>query len=102
MIVRLINIFFLVTFLLTSKVVAQQTGMVKGNVYDFETKEKLPGATIQLSTNLTKGAATDVEGHYVLELDTGYHQLICTYVGLKTYIFRYIYQKMWLLKKMFI
>jgi iron complex outermembrane receptor protein len=64
---------------------AQQTGIVRGNVYDFDTKEKLPGATIQLSTNFAKGTATDIEGHYVLELDTGYHQLICSFVGLKTY-----------------
>lgn len=66
---------------------AQQTGMVKGIVYDFDTHEKLPGATVQLSSNMAKGAATDIEGHYILELDTGYHQLICSYVGLKTYTF---------------
>lgn len=64
-----------------------QTGILKGVVYDFETKEKLPGATIQLVGNLSKGAATDIDGHYMLEIDTGYHQLVCNFVGLKTYTF---------------
>ncbi len=64
-----------------------QTGVLKGVVYDFDTHEKLPGATLQLVNNLSKGAASDVEGHYLLELDTGYHQLVCNFVSLKTYTF---------------
>jgi outer membrane cobalamin receptor len=87
MTVRLIKVFLFVVLLFAGKLFAQHTGIVKGIVYDFETKEKLPGATIQLSTNLAKGVATDIEGHYILELDTGFHQLVCSYIGLKTYTF---------------
>jgi outer membrane receptor protein involved in Fe transport len=86
MISRVYRIFFLVT-LITSSAFAQQTGILKGVVYDFETHEILPGATIQLSGNMAKGAATDADGHYMLELDTGYHQLICSFISLKTYTF---------------
>jgi iron complex outermembrane receptor protein len=85
MISKLGSTFLFIVVLFTGKLAAQQTGIVRGNVYDFDSKEKLPGATIQLATNLAKGAATDMDGHYVLELDTGYHQLICSFVGLKTY-----------------
>lgn len=82
--------FHLICFLVAlsiSSAFAQQTGILKGIVYDFETHEKLPGATIQLNTNLSKGAATDLDGHFMLELDTGYHQLICSFISLKTYTF---------------
>jgi iron complex outermembrane receptor protein len=60
-----------------------QSGVLKGIVYDFETHEKLPGATVRVLKNVIKGAVTDIEGHYLLELDSGYHQLVCSYIGLK-------------------
>ena len=34
--------------------------------------------------NLAKGTATDIDGHYFLELDTGYYKVVCGYVGLKS------------------
>ncbi len=85
MISRLFGIVVFVLFL--SENTFSQTGVLKGVVYDFETRERLPGATIQLVNNLSKGAATDIDGHYILEIDTGYHQLVCNFVGLKTYTF---------------
>ena len=85
MISRLLCIIAFTLFL--SENTFSQTGVLKGIVYDFETREKLPGATIQLVGNLSKGAATDIDGHYILEIDTGYHQLVCNFVGLKTYTF---------------
>lgn len=44
--------------------------------------EVLPGATIQLISDLSKGTVSDVEGRYYLELDTGSYKLMCGYVGL--------------------
>src|ERR1700756_4825026 len=79
---RLLCIFLFVSFISYSSF-SQQTGVLKGVVYDFTTHEKLPGATIRLVNNLNKGAATDIDGKYLLELDTGYHQLICSYIGLR-------------------
>lgn len=62
----------------------QAAGGLKGIVSDAATKESLPGATIQLAKNLSKGTATDIDGHYFLELDTGYYTVICGFVGLKS------------------
>lgn len=85
MILRVLGIIGFILFL--SENSFSQTGVLKGFVYDFETRENLPGATIQLVSNLSKGTATDVDGHYLIELDTGYHQLVCSFVSLKTYTF---------------
>lgn len=61
---------------------AQSTGILKGVVTDANTKETLPGATIQLVKDMSKGTSTDLDGKYYLEVDTGYHQVICGYIGL--------------------
>ena len=74
---------FLFIFFIGGKSFSQQTGVLKGVVYDLEHHEKLPGATIRVVTNLAKGVATDMDGHYVLELDSGNHQLVCNYLGLR-------------------
>ncbi len=63
---------------------AQQTGILKGTVTDGSTGETLPGATIQLLNNPSKGTSTDIDGRYYLELDTGYHKLICGLIGLES------------------
>lgn len=55
--------------------------MLKGTITDDVTKESLPGATIQMKNNLGKGTAADLDGNYSMVLDTGYHQLICNYIG---------------------
>ena len=85
MISRLVLIYIIVSLFASQSF--SQTGVLKGVVYDFETRETLPGATIQLVNDLTKGVATDMDGHYLLELDTGYHQLVCSFISLKTYTF---------------
>ena len=77
---------FLISFLLIVSSVglsyAQQSGTLKGNVVDYDSKESLPGATIKLLKNLSKGTASDVDGNYTLELDSGSHKIITAFVGL--------------------
>lgn len=63
---------------------AQRSGTLKGRIVDFDTKESLPGATVQLLKNLSKGAFSDVEGNYTLELDSGEHKVIFAFVGLRS------------------
>lgn len=63
---------------------AQQTGILKGTISEQGSNETLPGATVQLLRNLAKGTASDIEGHYYLELDTGYHKLVCAFIGLSS------------------
>lgn len=61
---------------------SQSTGILKGVVTDAGTKETLPGATIQLVKDMSKGTSTDIDGKYYFEVDTGYQQIICGYIGL--------------------
>jgi len=60
------------------------TGVLKGNIYDKDSKEPAVGATIQLLNDLSKGTSTDIEGNYVLVLDTGYYKILCSYLGLQS------------------
>ncbi len=60
------------------------TGVLKGNISDKESKEPIIGATIQLLSDLSKGTATDIDGNYVLVLDTGYYKILCSYLGLQS------------------
>lgn len=61
---------------------AQKTGIVKGFVIDASNSEPLPGATIQLMSDMSKGTSTNSDGKYYLELDSGYYQLKCGFIGL--------------------
>ncbi len=60
------------------------TGVLKGNIIDKDTKESIIGATIQLLNDLSKGTASDIEGNYVLVLDTGNYKILCSYLGLQS------------------
>ncbi len=60
------------------------TGVLKGNITDKDSKEPIIGATIQLLSDLSKGTATDIEGNYVLVLDTGKYKILCSYLGLQS------------------
>jgi outer membrane cobalamin receptor len=60
------------------------TGVLKGIVFEKGNKDPLIGATIQLKSDLSKGSVTDVEGRFVLSVDTGTHVFICSFLGLKS------------------
>jgi outer membrane cobalamin receptor len=60
------------------------TGVLKGNIYDKDSKEPAVGATIQLLNDLSKGSSTDIDGNYVLVLDTGYYEILYSYLGLQS------------------
>ncbi len=75
-------VLFFVLGLITSYSFAQQNGILKGTVSDASNKEVLPGATIQLVSDMSKGTSTDIDGKYYLELDSGNHVLICGFIGL--------------------
>ena len=79
---------FFIFLLLTSYSFAQQNGILRGIVIDASNKEVLPGATIQLLSDMSKGSATDIDGKYYLELDTGTHVLICGFIGLGSDTFK--------------
>lgn len=75
---------FFVSFFLffsVSTIYSQSTGTLKGRVSDGPNKELLPGASIQLLSDLTKGTTTDIDGNYSIVLDTGFRQLVCGFIG---------------------
>ncbi len=82
----MIKTFLFVFLVFTSFISLAQTGtgVLKGNISDKESKEPIIGATIQLLNDLSKGTATDIEGNYVLVLDTGYYKILCSYLGLQS------------------
>lgn len=82
----MIKTFLFVFLVFTSFISLAQTGtgVFKGNISDKESKEPIIGATIQLLNDLSKGTATDIEGNYVLVLDTGYYKILCSYLGLQS------------------
>ncbi|HEX8461225.1 MAG TPA: SusC/RagA family TonB-linked outer membrane protein, partial [Segetibacter sp.] len=66
-----------------------QTGqaIVKGKIVDSKTKEAIEGASVsELDPDgrIIKGAATDIEGNFVLRITNPRHQVSVSYVGYKT------------------
>lgn len=63
---------------------AQTTGKITGKVIDQKTSETLIGATVSIE-GTTNGAATDVDGHYVLNgLRPGKYSVMLRYMGYQT------------------
>ncbi|WDF55423.1 TonB-dependent receptor [Mucilaginibacter sp. KACC 22063] len=63
---------------------AQTTGKISGKIADKKTGESLIGATV-LIQGTTKGAATDVNGNYILSgVTSGTYTLLVRYVGYDT------------------
>ena len=69
------------TVLFVSNSFAQSTGVLKGKVISGSNNEPLSNATVRLVSNAAKGTVTDPDGVYSLVLDTGYHRLLCEYIG---------------------
>ena len=77
------NFFLSLSFVLFfgASVYSQTTGVLKGRIMDAASKEYIPGATVRMVNNLTKGAASDIDGNYSMVLDTGNYLLFCSYIG---------------------
>ncbi len=86
------RLFLFVGLFVSSSVIYSQTGtgVLKGTILDKDTKEPAIGATIQLLTDLSKGTASDIEGNYILVLDTGNHKILCSYLGFQSDTFSVI------------
>lgn len=72
------------TFLLSTTLLAGTTGKIAGTITDAETGEGLPGANVQLEgTNL--GAATDIDGNYtILQVPPGLYTVKISFIGYQT------------------
>lgn len=60
-----------------------QVRTVKGSVTTTDTKETLPGATIQVK-GTTDGTVTDIDGNYTIKISQAKVVLIFSYIGYKT------------------
>ncbi len=72
---------------------AQTTGtaanrlVIRGKITDTRTKEAIQGASvseIDADGRIIKGAASDIEGNYILRITNPKHQISISYVGYKT------------------
>jgi outer membrane cobalamin receptor len=61
---------------------AQSFGILKGTVLNASTKESIVGATIYDENEITKGAVSDVNGNYEIQLNAGKHKMICSFVSM--------------------
>jgi len=57
-----------------------KTGTISGKILDGKTGDPLPGAVVY-NTKLAKGATSDKEGNFQLEMPTGDHQLKISFMG---------------------
>ena len=78
------HFFFILLFAFSSSLLLAQQGTLKGTIVDEASKEGLPGATIQLLKDKSKGTAADVEGNYSFQLDSGDYKIVCAFIGLKS------------------
>lgn len=80
--VRMVAVAFLAFFLGSSAcVMGASSGTIKGRIFDKDSKDVLPGATV-LVKGTSLGAATDVNGNYVIHnVPTGNQTLAVSYIG---------------------
>lgn len=77
---------YLVLFLLLlliAPAVFSQTRVITGTITDQLTKETLPGASV-IVKGTTKGASTDINGKYSLNLAPGDNILVVSFIGYET------------------
>ena len=82
MLLRILVAYTALAVLFISTSCAQQTGILKGKVTSNTNNDAVSSATIRVVNNPAKGTVTDPDGIYSIVLDTGYHKLLCEYVGL--------------------
>lgn len=83
---KFISIIALVQILFFSVMMAQgqRVGIIKGFVFDVESKEPLVGANVSVKDTQT-GAATDIAGEFVINnVPVGNYSLIFSYIGYET------------------
>src|SRR5690554_1281012 len=73
----------LLLFLIINLCVLGQEGRLEGRVTN-QSGDPLIGASVIFRGDITRGASTDIEGNYQLNLPVGHHQLICRFTNMRT------------------
>ena len=76
------KVLFLI-LLLTLSVMTAMADNVKGQITDQQTREPLPGATVQVE-GTTLGAVADADGFFTLQLKRGTYNLSVSYIGYRS------------------
>ena len=82
MLLRTLAVFIAITGLSVTNSFSQPTGVLKGKITSSGNNEPLSNATIRVLSNAAKGTVSDPDGIFSLVLDSGYHRLVCNYIGL--------------------
>jgi outer membrane receptor protein involved in Fe transport len=69
---------------LATETVTAQTGIVTGRVVESGTGTSLIGANVYLKSDMSKGAVTDYNGYFRLELPAGKQWIEISYTGMKS------------------
>ena len=77
------NLFLMVLFLGISATVFSQKAILKGTVTDSETGETLPFSNIYLQGNTAVGTTSDLDGNYLLELNSGTYTVVYSFTSFK-------------------
>ncbi len=72
----------LISLIFSTRGFAQQT--VTGTVIDAETEETMPSVNIRVKGTTNKGTITDVDGNFIIRLDSGQTVLVFSFIGFET------------------
>lgn len=76
------NLFtFIVVTFSTITCLSAQNGTLRGTIYDANTGETIPFATVLLESNQGTGTTTDLDGVYELSLPSGIHNIQYSFLG---------------------
>ncbi len=81
------QIFILPVVLLLLAPLSAQKGVLSGKVFDKQSGETLIGAILEVKQQgaAVTGAATDIDGNYLLQLDPGNYELVIAYLSFAKY-----------------
>jgi outer membrane receptor for ferrienterochelin and colicin len=77
-----------VVILISSNILAQSNGFVRGRIADGEFGGAMLGATITLENNPGVGTVTDMDGNYSLSLPEGTYNIKISFISYSTQIFK--------------
>ena len=80
---KLTSILLLSLFMMSPYLFAQNNRMIKGLVVD-DTNQPLIGATISIKNLKNAGVVTDVNGHFLLNVQSDNNVLVISYIGYET------------------
>jgi len=73
---------FLLIFFPIQDGIAQEKGVFTGKVFASDTKEPLIGAHIKLKSDISLGAASDMDGYFTITVPAGHQTFVISFTGM--------------------